>query len=274
MTARRRRGPARPAGDPQLRYAAERRQGEEVPPEELLAAWGWSGAAGRLRADRRADFLVRAAGLTPGVSCLELGCGTGEFSARLVATGCRLVAVELSPATAAVCGRRLGDRGAVVVGNVETGEGIPEEAYDAVVGVSVLHHVDLDQCLRNTLVARLRPGGRFAFTEPNLANPQVWAERRIGVVGRWRHTTAHETAFRADELRQALSQAGLVVDVCEPFDFLHPSTPKALIGSVRALERRLERTPLRRIAGSIRVAGRRPGDSGGRSPQAAQYPPS
>ena len=30
----------------------------------------------------------------------------------------------------------------------------------------------------------LRPGGRFAFSEPNLANPQVWAERNVEVVRR------------------------------------------------------------------------------------------
>ena len=46
--------------------------------------------------------------------------------------------------------------------------------------------------------------------------------------------------------------------MCEPFEFLHPSTPSRLVPTVLSLERVLERTPVRTIAGSVRVAGRRP----------------
>ena len=141
-----------------------------------------------------------------------------------------------------------------MVGNVETGDGLEGRTFDAIVGVSVLHHVNLELTLRHTF-ALLRPGGRFAFSEPNLANPQVWAERRIGVVRRLRHATAHETAFTAGGLRRSLEAAGLRVEVCEPFEFLHPATPRALIAAVTGVERVLEATPLRAVAGSIRVAG-------------------
>jgi SAM-dependent methyltransferase len=188
--------------------------------------------------------------------CLELGCGTGEFTVRLVESGCELVAVELSDATAAVARERVGGRAEVVVGNVETGEGLNDREFDAIVGVSVLHHVDLDATLEHTF-ARLRPGGRFAFSEPNLANPQVWAERRIGLLRRLRHVTPHETAFRAAELRAHLERAGFEVDACEPFEFLHPSTPRWLIRPVTRVERGLERTPLRALAGSLRISGAR-----------------
>jgi SAM-dependent methyltransferase len=239
------------------RYAEERRQGELIARGDLERVWGWSGPAGRLRAERRARFLAGAASLAPGVRCLELGCGTGEFTVRLAETGCTLVGIELSEATAAIARERVGGRAEIVVGNVETGEGLEGREFDAVVGVSVLHHVDLDACLAHTFV-RLRPGGRFAFSEPNLANPQVWAERNIELVRRRRHVTPHETAFRPGSLRRRLERAGLEVSVCEPFEFLHPSTPGALIPAVRAFETLAERTPLRGIAGSIRVAGRRP----------------
>lgn len=190
--------------------------------------------------------------------CLELGCGTGEFTARIAESGCELVAVELSDATAARCRERVGERAEVVVGNIETGEGLEGRRFDAIVGVSVLHHVNMDLCLRGTFPL-LVPGGRFAFSEPNLANPQVWAERRIGLVRRWRRATPHETAFTAGGLRRLFERAGLEVELCEPFEFLHPATPQRLIGAVERLERLLESTPARAIAGSIRVAGRRPG---------------
>lgn len=238
------------------RYEAERRQGEEIA-AGLEDVWGWAGPAGRMRAARRAEFLIDAARLCTGVRCLELGAGTGEFTTRLAESGCELVALEISEATAEVCRDRVGGRAEVVVGNAETGEGLDGGEFDAIVGVSVLHHLNLELTLANTF-AHLEPGGRFAFSEPNMANPQIWAERHLGPVKRRRHVTEHETAFRARELRALLERHGLEVEVAEPFEFLHPSTPAPLIGAVRRLERALERSPLRAIAGSVRVAGRRP----------------
>ncbi len=238
------------------RYAAERLQGETIVGGDLEDVWGWSGPAGRRRAARRAAFLIEAAALGPGVRCLELGAGTGEFTARLLESGCELVAVELSEAAAGRCRERVGDRAEVLVGNIETGEGFEGREFDSIVGVSVLHHVNLELCLDATF-PKLRPGGRFAFSEPNMANPQVWATKNVGVLGRLLHETPHETAFRTRELRALFEGAGLRVDVCEPFEFLHPATPPRLIPGVRRLERFLEATRVRAIAGSVRVAGRK-----------------
>ena len=244
------------AGGADRRYADERRQGANIAAGELENVWGWSSPAGRLRADRRAGFLIEAARLRPGVRCLELGSGTGVFTSRLAESGCELVAVELSEELAERCRERVGERAEVVVGNIETGEGLDERGFDAIVGVSILHHVNMELCLGNTF-ARLVPGGRFAFSEPNMANPQVWAMKNINVVGRLLHETPHETAFRVRELRGLFESAGLDVEICEPFEFLHPATPPALIGPVRRLERLLESSPARGIAGSVRIAGRK-----------------
>jgi SAM-dependent methyltransferase len=241
----------------EARYAAERRQGEAIAAGLEDRAWGWGGPAGQLRAQRRAAFLIDAASLGEGVSCLELGAGTGEFSARLAASGCDLVALEISAATAELCRQRAGGAVEVVVGNAETAEGLEGRRFDAIVGVSVLHHLNLELTLENTF-SLLAPGGRFAFSEPNMANPQIWAERHIGAVKRRRHVTEHETAFTAAGLRRVLEGHGLLVETAEPFEFLHPATPPHWIERVSRLERRLERSPLRAIAGSVRVAGRRP----------------
>ncbi len=243
----------RPTPEALRRYEQEQRQGEAIA-GGLEASWGWSGPAGEHRAARRAKYLIEAAELHPGVRCLELGCGTGQFTARLLDSGCDLVAVDLSEATAAVCRKRVGRRAEVMLGNVETGEGIAGLEYDAIVGVSVLHHVDLGLCLEHTF-SLLRGGGRFAFVEPNMANPQVWAERHLPAVAHRRHVTPHETAFRPGWVRSAFEAAGLVVEECVPFDFLHPATPGPLIGTVARLGRVLEHTPIRQIAGSIRIGG-------------------
>jgi SAM-dependent methyltransferase len=236
------------------RYDAEILQGRRIAADGEHV-WGWSTAAGRARADRRARFLIDAAQLGPGIRCLELGCGTGEFTTRLVDSGCELTAVDISEESVRRCRERVGRRAEVVVGNIETGEGLEGRKFDAVVGVSVLHHVDVRACLR-AVVTFVHRDGRFAFTEPNRANPQVWAERRFELLRRARHVLSHETAFRHDELRALFEEAGLVVEVAEPFEFLHPITPRPLIGAVRRLEGVLEATPARVIAGSVRIAGR------------------
>ena len=246
--------------DAEARYSAEAYQGALIARADLEHVWGWSTTAGRKRADRRARFLIDAAGLKPGIRCLEIGAGTGEFTRRLAKCGCDLEALELSPDTARVCRDRVGESAKVLVGNAETGEGIPAgHHYDGIVGVSVLHHLNLALAF-DAIFTLLLPGGRFAFSEPNMANPQVWAERHIDVVKRVRHVTDHETAFHVRELRSAFERAGFMVDVCEPFEFLHPSTPRSLIAPTQKLERVLEATPLRRIAGSLRIAGSRPID--------------
>ncbi len=297
------------------RYEEERRQGEAIA-GGLEDAWGWTGPSGRRRAERRAARLIEAARLGPGVRCLELGCGTGEFTSRLVESGCELVALELSETTAAVCRERVGGHAEVVVGNAETGEGLDGREFDAIVGVSVLHHLNLDLALANSF-RLLRSGGQFAFSEPNMANPQIWAERNIPIVRapsahdpardrvprrraperfrggragrravravrlpapgdsaaarrrrrsernipivrRLRHTTPHETAFRAGGLRNAFEAAGLAVELCEPFDFQHPAIPRPLVGAVDRAGRMLESTPLCRFAGSIWIQGWQP----------------
>jgi SAM-dependent methyltransferase len=243
------------AEEAQARYQAERLQGNAIAAGHE-DAWGWTGDAGRIRAARRAQFLIEEARLGSGVTCLELGAGTGEFTSRLAPSGCHLVAVELSEVTAEICRQRVGDGVEVVVGNIETGDGISGLEFDAVVGVSVLHHVNLELCFEHTL-SRLKEGGRFAFTEPNMSNPQIWLERHVGLVKKWRLVTPHETAFRSNELRQAFERAGLVVERCESFEFLHPATPRRLVPAMLSLEWRLERSRLVAVAGSIRISGRR-----------------
>jgi SAM-dependent methyltransferase len=239
------------------RYAAERRQGEQIAARELERIWGWSSPAGRIRAERRARFLIEAAGLAPGVRCLELGCGTGEFTTRLAESGCELTAVDISEASVARCRERVGDRAQVLVGNIETGEGLEGREFEAIVGVSVLHHVDVRATLA-ALVPLVRAGGRFAFTEPNRLNPQVWAERRFEPLRKLRHVLPHETSFRAGELRALFAEAGLEVERAEPFEFLHPSIPERLVRPTLGLERVLEATPARGIAGSVRIVARKP----------------
>ena len=57
--------------------------------------WNWESPAGRLRWARRVQMLTRH--LRPGMSMLELGCGTGYFTGELARSGAEIVAIDVSP---------------------------------------------------------------------------------------------------------------------------------------------------------------------------------
>jgi SAM-dependent methyltransferase len=86
--------------------------------------WNWSGPAGRRRWARR---VAKLTGLIPeGARVLEVGCWNGLFTAELQGARCRATAPR--------------------VGSV-----------DLVVGMSILHHLDLSRALGEFL-RTLRPG--------------------------------------------------------------------------------------------------------------------
>jgi hypothetical protein len=129
--------------------------------------------------------------------------------------------------------------------------------YDVIYGSSVLHHLDLSAALP-VLRAAMRTGGRFVFTEPNMANPQVWLERHVPAIRRAAGASPDETAFYRTGLKRLLQRTGFD-DVCiRPFDWLHPATPRCLIGPVAGLGRVLEVLPgVREISGSLAIFARR-----------------
>ena len=139
-------------------------------------AWGWATFAGRVRSQRRAQIICEGARLRPGMRVLEVGCGTGLFTERFAATGASVVAIDVS-------GALLEKARARKLSGVEFLE-VPLEGaghlgpFDAVIGSSVLHHLDLEPALA-MLFRLLVPGGVASFAEPNILNPQVWVERRF-----------------------------------------------------------------------------------------------
>jgi ubiquinone/menaquinone biosynthesis C-methylase UbiE len=221
--------------------------------------WNWDSPSGRRRADRRASIFVECCGLAPGRRVLEIGCGTGIFLEKVAPSGARLVGLDLSEDLLAKARARLAGAPNDVLhrGNAEH---LPyaDASFDAVYGSSVLHHLDLDRALGEVLRV-LRPGGRCAFTEPNIVNPQVALMFRLGLTKKYFGVSPDEMAFSRFRAMGALREAGFAEPLVRPFDFLHPATPEALCDAVDRLGRGIERVPLlREITGSFVVSGRRP----------------
>jgi SAM-dependent methyltransferase len=220
--------------------------------------WTWDSPAGRGRADRRAALLAEHAGLAPGQRALELGCGTAVFLERLAPSGAEILGLDLSAELLARARARLA--GVVNVrltrGNAER---LPcqDASLDAVYGSSVLHHLDLDAALAEVFRV-LRRGGRAAFAEPNILNPQVAVMFHLGLTKRYFGVSPDEMAFSRFHATRALRRTGFVEVTIRPFDFLHPATPAAWVGPVARLGAAVERLPLlRELAGSLLISGRK-----------------
>jgi 2-polyprenyl-3-methyl-5-hydroxy-6-metoxy-1,4-benzoquinol methylase len=225
----------------------------EGDPEEI---WGWGTAAGRLRARRRAELILKGSGAKSRMRLLEIGCGTGFFTSAFAASGADIVAVDLSPDLL----RRARSRGLppervqFIEKNFE--DCAVDGPFDAVIGSSVLHHLELDRSIRK-IFELLRPGGRMSFAEPNMLNPQVFAERRFRRL--FPHVSPDETAFLRVTLTHRLQQVGFREISIVPFDWLHPSTPSALIPLVSRVGRLLETLwPIREFAGSLWITALKP----------------
>ncbi|MBU0719364.1 MAG: methyltransferase domain-containing protein, partial [Planctomycetes bacterium] len=133
-----------------------------------------------------------------------------------------------------------------------------DSSFDAVAGSSILHHLDV-QAAAGEICRVLRPGGRMAFAEPNMMNPHIVFERSTPAVRRWMGVSPEETAFFRWRLAKLLRTAGFSNIRVNPYDFLPPAVPGALVPLVRGLGDILERLPLvREIAGSLIISAQRP----------------
>ena len=217
--------------------------------------WGWGTPAGRVRALRRAELIAGGAGLGPGMNALEIGCGTGLFTELLAATGARIAAVDLSPELLALARARNlpTDQVRFLLKPFEQCGSLGP--FDSVVGSSVLHHLDLDAALKR-IAQLLKPGGRLSFAEPNMLNPQVFAERHFRAF--FPQVSPDETAFVRWRLAGSLRRAGFKAVEIVPFDWLHPSVPPRLIAMVSRLGQILETLPgLREFSGSLYIRAKK-----------------
>jgi len=206
-------------------------------------------------------LISNAARLGPGILALEVGCGTGMFTEMFARTGARIVAVDISTELLKKAYARNLPPEKVQFHEKRFEECNVDGPFDAIIGSSVLHHLELEESLAR-IYNLLRPGGIMSFAEPNMLNPQVFIERKFTFLRPWlKYVSPDETAFVRWKLNRLLRKAGFSDVEISPFDWLHPSTPEPLTGIVGGMGRILEKTPLfREFAGSLHIVCRRPRD--------------
>ena len=217
--------------------------------------WYWETPAGKLRFKRRLEMITSH--IEPGMAVLELGCGVGYFTKFLAETKATITANDISPDLLDVAREQV--KAENVTFKVENAYDLSydDNSYDTVVGSSVLHHLEVDDALRECYRV-LKPGGSIYFTEPNMLNPHVFLERSNSAFRRWAGVSPDETAFVRGPLKKTLASHGFRDIAITPFDFLHPMTPQPLIPMVRGLGDFIEKVPLlREISGSLFIAARK-----------------
>jgi len=148
---------------------------------------------------------------SPSQRMLDFGCGCGDTSVRLAKIGYDVYGFDVSPANVEVARAlavRYGFQDRVHV-SVQTAESLdyPDDFFDVIVGIDILHHVDLPAALRECLRV-LAPGGRVVFHEP--VEAPVLEPFRNSRFGKWlvpktesveRHVTKDERKLTRSDLR-------------------------------------------------------------------------
>lgn len=219
--------------------------------------WGHHTYTGKQRQIRRAQLIAQLLGPIPQTyKILEIGCGAGDFSTYLLdeLPACRYTGIDISGGLLEGARKRISpERATFLKGNVE--ELNPDfGTFDAVLGASILHHLDVRKTLAN-ICGILQPGGKVLFMEPNMKNPQVWLERNVRWIGKWLQNTEDETAFHKKEIADRLAQAGFKDIRVKPFDFMHPLIPQSFFPVMSKFCLWLEKTPVREWAGSLLIQG-------------------
>ena len=100
----------------------------------------------------------------PGERVLDVGCGTGDLTARIVDAGAQVVGLDADPSMAARFAERLPDVPLVVLDAQQpwpTADGL-ELPFDAIFSNAALHWMPDADAVAASMAASLRAGGRLA----------------------------------------------------------------------------------------------------------------
>jgi len=119
---------------------------------------------------------------------LELGCGTGNLTARLLARGATVTAIDQDPEMLAVAHEKLAGESRLTLQEmaaVEIADRFPADGFDAVAGTLVLSEMGEDEQAYVLAAARrvLRPGGRLVVADE--IPPETRWGRIAYAVTRW-----------------------------------------------------------------------------------------
>jgi SAM-dependent methyltransferase len=146
-------------------------------------AAGWSGRYlgsrhFRARLETVLGWLMK---MSPGLSILDYGCGSGVLLRELAARGFQVTGVDVSEGMLDAARRNLADAGSVRLERVGPDflGAYLDAAYDVITSLGVLEYLDDPWRLLEMLADVLKPGGSLIISVPNRASLLRFAERIV-----------------------------------------------------------------------------------------------
>ena len=236
---------------------AQDKQAEFLHNQEIFdraeVLWGWDTPAGEKRGLRRVESILEYLDPREGKHFLEIGCGKGWFTQRVKDCGAQITAFDIHEEFVNIARRRVPQTHVNFV--VADSESLPfdSESFDGSYGAVILHHLPMETTLKE-LYRVLKPEGKIIYSEPNMLNPQIMVMKNIWWIGKRMGESPNETAFFKWQMMALLKRNGFKDIRVEPFDFLHPQTPRNLVSRMAKIGTMLEKIPLvREIAGSLDI---------------------
>lgn len=112
---------------------------------------------------------------------LEYGCGPGSYALHLAGGSGHVTGIDISSTAIDLARAQAREAGAYNVDFVQMDAErleFPDNTFDLVCGVAILHHLDLDKAF-SELARTMKPSGAAAFMEPLGHNPIINLYRRL-----------------------------------------------------------------------------------------------
>jgi SAM-dependent methyltransferase len=201
-------------------------------------------------------WLRDSLGLEPSMTVLDLGAGTGKFTARLVATGARVIALE--PVAAMRAKLVAAVQGVQALAGTAEAIPLPDASVDAVVCAQAFHWF-ANKAALDEIARVLKPGGRLGLIW-NMRDARVsWVARLDAIVnaferdtpryytGAWRRAFPHAGFGPLTETHFGLGHTGhpddVIVQRVHSTSFIAALAPEAWAGVERQLRELIAATP-------------------------------